>query len=50
MQTNSVTSYIPIKPKYDCWQWALVAKSPWHRQKWTNTPITQGAVGSAHLG
>ena len=28
----SVTSYIPVKPKYDCWQWALVAKSPLHRQ------------------
>ena len=32
MQTNSVTSYIPVKPKYDCWQWALVAKSSLHRQ------------------
>jgi hypothetical protein len=42
MQTNSVTSYIPIKPKYDCWQWALVAKSPWHRQNMDKHPHYAG--------
>ena len=46
----SVTSYIPVKPQYDCWQWALVAKSSWHRQNLGTPPITQGAVRSAHLG
>ena len=50
MQTNSVTSYIPVKPKYDCWQWALVAKSPWHRQNMDKHPHYAGCCWAACLG
>ena len=45
MQTISVTSYIPVKPKYDCWQWALVAKSPWHRQNMGTPPLRRVQSG-----
>ena len=38
----SVTSYIPVKPQYDCWQWALVAKFSWHRQNMGKHPHYAG--------